>query len=157
GFTVGIGIIIFLQQFPSLTGQSSEHTNVLLAAWDTVQKADPSYLIWSGGAIAIVALCMIVLPRLNSAIPASLVGVVIVSVLAVILPTPLGVIGELPAGLPAPTVPEFNLALLSDLLLPAFTVAALAGIESLLAVRVAASMADTGEYDLDRELVGQGL
>ena len=43
-------------------------------------------------------------------------------------------------------------------LLPAaFTVAALAAIESLLSARVAASLADTGEYDPDRELLGQGL
>ena len=43
-------------------------------------------------------------------------------------------------------------------LLPAaLTVAALAAIESLLSARVAASLADTGAYDPDRELLGQGL
>jgi SulP family sulfate permease len=44
-----------------------------------------------------------------------------------------------------------------ELVMPALTVAALAAIESLLSARVAASMADTGAYDPDRELVGQGL
>lgn len=41
--------------------------------------------------------------------------------------------------------------------MPAVAVAALAAIESLLSARVAASLADTGPYDPDRELVGQGL
>jgi SulP family sulfate permease len=40
---------------------------------------------------------------------------------------------------------------------PVLTVAALAAIESLLSARVGASLADTGPYDPDRELVGQGL
>lgn len=39
----------------------------------------------------------------------------------------------------------------------ALTVAALAAIESLLSARVASSISDTGPYDADRELVGQGL
>jgi SulP family sulfate permease len=53
--------------------------------------------------------------------------------------------------------PALDLATLSALALPALTVAALAAIESLLSARVAAGLADTGAYDPDRELVGQGL
>ena len=56
-----------------------------------------------------------------------------------------------------PRCPSLDLATVGDLLLPAVTVAALAAIESLLSARVAASLADTGDYDPDRELVGQGL
>ena len=54
-------------------------------------------------------------------------------------------------------MPSADWATVSSLLGPALTVAALAAIESLLSARVAASMADTGPYDADRELVGQGL
>jgi SulP family sulfate permease len=43
------------------------------------------------------------------------------------------------------------------LLGPALTVAALAAIESLLSARVAAEMAPTGDFNPDRELVGQGI
>ena len=49
---------------------------------------------------------------------------------------------------------DFNLTALIG---PAFAVAALAAIESLLSARVASSMSDTGPYNADRELVGQGL
>jgi SulP family sulfate permease len=53
--------------------------------------------------------------------------------------------------------PVFGVDTLSILLGPAAAVAALAAIESLLSARVAASISDTGPYDADRELVGQGL
>src|SRR5690606_8325736 len=97
------------------------------------------------------------LPLWHRAIPASLVGIALVTLAGLWLPNPLADIGELPSSLPPPTVPPVNAALLGELALPALTVAALAAIESLLAARVAASLADTGPSDPDRELVGQGL
>jgi SulP family sulfate permease len=159
GFTFGIAIIIFLQQVPSLTspGIHGSHANVVVEAVSALLAADPGYLLWSLGAVAIVALAMLLLPRLHRAIPGSLVGIVLVTVLALVLPTPLSAIGALPSRLPAPSLPALDLATLTELLLPALTVAALAAIESLLSARVAAGLADTGPYDPDRELVGQGL
>src|SRR5699024_10986674 len=79
------------------------------------------------------------------------------TLLSLALPTPLAVIGALPAGLPTPSVPTVALAGLPDLAGPVVAVAALAAIESLLSARVAASMANTGAYHADRELVGQGI
>lgn len=160
GFTLGIGVIIFLQQVPALTSpdeHGASHTNVAVQAVGSVASADPVYLLWGLGAVAIVAACMVFLPRLHHAIPGSLIGITIVTALALLLSTPLSVIGELPSTLPAPSLPVLDQATVMTLLLPAVTVAALAGIESLLSARVAASMADTGPYDPDRELVGQGL
>ncbi|HLU64445.1 MAG TPA: SulP family inorganic anion transporter [Protaetiibacter sp.] len=160
GFTFGIAVIIFLQQVPSLTradATGAAHTNVVVTAIDALLHADGGYLLWALGAVAVVAASMLLLPRLHPAIPGSLVGVILVTLLALWLPTPLAVIGELPNSLPPPSVPHIDAALVSQLALPALTVAALAAVESLLAARVAASMAATGPYDPDRELVGQGL
>lgn len=160
GFTLGIAVIIFLQQVPALTGPATHggsHTNVVLAAFESLASADPGYLVWALGAVVIVAACMLVLPRLHPAIPGSLVGVIVVTLLTLDVADPLAVIGALPASLPAPSLPSLDPGVLSSLLLPALTVAALAAIESLLSARVAASLADTGPYDPDRELVGQGL
>lgn len=160
GFTLGIGVIIFLQQVPALTGphgNSSGHTNVVAAAVVSLLNADPLYLAWALGAVALVTACMVGLPKLHPAIPGSLVAVVLVSVLAVLIPNPLVTIGALPNTLPAPSLPALNWEMVSALLMPAVAVAALAAIESLLSARVAASMANTGPYDPDRELVGQGL
>ena len=160
GFTLGIAVIIFLQQIPALTGADVDailHTNVVVTALSSLAAADPIYLAWSLAAVAVVAACMYLLPLWHRSIPGSLVGIIIVTVLALFLPSPLAVIGALPTSLPTPGLPAFSLETLSQLLLPAVAVAALAAIESLLSARVAASLADTGPYDPDRELVGQGL
>ena len=162
GFTLGIAVIIFMQQVPALfsgaTVEPGEHSsNAIVAAGQALMAADWSYVPWAVGAAVLVALIMVLAPRLHSAIPGSLVGIIVVTLLCVLVPTPLARIGALPHSLPAPSLPAMDPALVSTLLLPALTVAALAAIESLLSARVAAGLADTGPYDPDRELVGQGL
>lgn len=162
GFTLGIAVIIFAQQVPALvspaTPAASEHSsNALVAALQAVAHLDPRYLAWAVGAVAVVTACMLGAPRLHRSIPGSLVGIVLVTVLTLVLPSPLARIGALPAALPAPALPALDLPTLGTLAVPAVTVAALAAIESLLSARVASTLADTGPYNPDRELVGQGL
>lgn len=162
GFTLGIAVIIFAQQVPAVvsshTAGASEHSsNAVVAAVQSFAHLDPVYALWALGAVAVVAVCMLGAPRVHRAIPGSLVGIVLVSVAAVVPASPLARIGALPSTLPLPALPTLDAGTLSSLALPAVTVAALAAIESLLSARVAASLADTGTYDPDRELVGQGL
>ncbi len=159
GFTLGIAVIIFLQQIPVVAGTSGAgaHTNVVNTAIGSLLEADPTYLLWACAAVAIVAACMYLLPLVHRAIPGSLVGIVVVTLLAQLLSSPLAVIGALPRSLPALQVPDLSPLAIAPLVLPAFAVAALAAIESLLSARVAGSMADTGRFEPDRELVGQGL
>jgi sulfate permease, SulP family len=162
GFTLGIAIIIFLQQVPLLTSPTlplaGEHSsNAVVAAVQSLAAADWAYIPWALGAAAIVAACMLLAPRVQAALPGSLIGIVIVTVLASVVSAPLDVIGALPSTIPMPGLPGIDIGTLGALVAPALTVAALAAIESLLSARVAASLADTGPYDPDRELVGQGL
>ncbi|WP_456824897.1 SulP family inorganic anion transporter [Cellulomonas sp. P5_E12] len=160
GFTLGIAVIIFLQQVPALTGAagtSGPHTNVVAAAVSSVTHADLATLAWSLATVGLVAACMLLLPRLRARLPGSLVGIILATLAALALHAPLATIGALPGRLPAPALPVLDPATMRALLPAAFTVAALAAIESLLSARVAASLADTGEYDPDRELLGQGL
>ncbi len=159
GFTVGIGIIIFLQQIPSLTSHSytPSSNNAAVAAFQALTHAEASYLLWALGAVGIVAACMILLPKVHAAIPGSLVGIVVVTIMSLVLPSGLASIGALPNTVHAPHLPAFSSTALTTLLPAALTIAALAAIESLLSARVASSMSDTGPYDPDRELVGQGL
>ncbi|HIX00576.1 MAG TPA: SulP family inorganic anion transporter [Candidatus Nesterenkonia stercoripullorum] len=162
GFTLGIAVIIALQQVPLLAeaggvDQEPHSSNAVVAAAQSLWQADPMYLLWAAGAAGIVVVCMLVIERVNPKIPGSLIGIAVVTVLAALLPTPLAVIGEIPAALPTPGVPDVSPATLTSLLGPAAAVAALAAVESLLSARVAASMADTGRYRPDRELVGQGM
>lgn len=158
GFTLGIATIIFLQQVPSAVGQvapSGERT--LVAAWRVIAQADAATAFTTLGIVALVAIMMLGLPRLHPSIPGSLVAVIAATTAVQLLDLPVARIGELPSHLAAPLLPHADLAVARPLLGAALAIAALAAIESLLSARVAATMAPTGPYDPDRELVGQGL
>lgn len=156
GFTLGIAIIIFLQQIPTATGTPiGESTNAAIAAWQSLMQVTWPKLGASLLLVAIVVVVMLVSLRIHPRFPGSLLGIVVASFVGVFLPV--DTIGELPTGLPAPVFPNLDLHTLVALAGPAFAVAALAAIESLLSIRVASTLADTGPYDADRELVGQGL
>lgn len=158
GFTLGIAIIIFLQQVPAAVGSApGESTNAAVAAVQSLAAVEWPDAAWSIGIVAVVAAIMLVAPRLHPKLPGSIIAIIVVSAVAVLVQAPVATIGELPAGLPAPALPTADWAAMSGLAGAALTVAALAAIESLLSARVAASISDTGPYDADRELVGQGL
>lgn len=159
GFTAGIGVIIFAQQVPAAIGVSAEglSANALVAASESIALAPwPGALLPAAAALA-VALIMWLLGRFAPPLPGSFIGIVVVAVLAVVAGLPLNTIGELPNTLPAPSLPEVTPAMLTALAGPAVAVAALAAIESLLSARVAATLADVGTVQADRELFGQGL
>ena len=158
GFTFGIAVIIFLQQVPSALGvESGASSSAFLTAVEAVQNAEGEHLAWALAAVAAVALVMVLAPKIHRAIPGSLIAILLVTIVARLASLPLESIGSLPEGLPAPAIPSMTPELLAALAGPAFAIAALAAIESLLSARVAASLSDAGAYDADRELVGQGL
>lgn len=157
GFTLGIAIIIFLQQVPTATGGHGDSTNAAVAAVQAALSSTWPQLGWSLLLVALVVVVMLVSLKIHPRFPGSLLAIVIAALVASVFNLPVDTIGELPTGLPAPTFPSFDLASITALLGPAAAVAALAAIESLLSARVAATMSDTGPFDADRELVGQGL
>lgn len=158
GFTLGIAVIIFLQQIPAAVGAvPGASTNAAVAAFESLQTIEWPTAAWSIAVVAVVAAIMVVAPRIHRQLPGSLVAIVIVSVVGALAALPLATIGALPSSLPMPGLPAVDASLVASLIAPAVTIAALAAIESLLSARVGASLADTGPYDPDRELVGQGL
>lgn len=158
GFTLGIAVIIFLQQVPAAIGtKPGPSSNSFVSAVQSFAHVNWSTVIWSVLAVAAVAAVMMLAPRIHRQLPGSLIGIVVVAVIATVANLPLARIGVLPNSLPAPSVPSFDIQTLTTFIGPALTVAALAAIESLLSARVAASISDTGPYDADRELIGQGL
>jgi SulP family sulfate permease len=158
GFTLGIAAIIFLQQVPAaLAGSAPAGERTLVAAWHVITQADGASALTTLGIVAFVAILVLALPRLHRGIPASLMAVIAATVLVQVLDVPVMRIGELPSHLAAPLLPHADLDAARPLLGAALAIAVLAAIESLLSARVAATMAPTGPYDPDRELVGQGL
>ncbi|CAN5162131.1 SulP family inorganic anion transporter [soil metagenome] len=158
GFTLGIAIIIFLQQVPAALGVTAgTSTNAGIAAIQSFGTVAWPTVLWPVAVVAVIVAIMLLVPLIHQQLPASIIAIAVVSVVAALLGAPLARIGELPPALPAPRLPLIDLAMLQSLAGPILTVAALAAIESLLSARVAASLSDTGPYDADRELVGQGL
>ena len=159
GFTAGIGVIIFMQQVPAAGGVPADghSTSAVIAAWQSLGAASwPGALIPLAVVVA-VAVIMLVLGRFVPGIPGSFVAIIVVTLVAVVAHVPLQTIHSLPHTLPVPTMPSLDPEMLLALVGPALAVAALAAIESLLSARVAATLADTGHMNADRELVGQGL
>jgi len=159
GFTLGIGVIIFLQQVPlALDTTKADGENAALVAWKTARAAD-----WSAAALPLamtvgVIVLMLVLGRVRRSLPASLIAVAVATAVAEVAHLDVDRIGALPASLPMPSVPAWDSSALAEMLPSAMAIAALAALESLLAARVADGMVEgVPDTDADRELVGQGL
>ncbi|MCX2749499.1 SulP family inorganic anion transporter [Arthrobacter sp. MI7-26] len=158
GFTVGIAVIIFLQQVPAAFGtKPGPSSNAVISTIQAIGAVSPASVLAPVAVVALVAVIMVASPRIHPRIPGSLIAIIIATVAAQFLDLPVTRIGALPDSLPAPMMPSLDLATITALAGSAATIAALAAIESLLSARVGASISDTGPYDADRELLGQGL
>jgi SulP family sulfate permease len=157
GFTVGIALLIFLQQVPAALGVAKPHGENTAAI--AVRALDDwAAQQWTAlGVVALVVAIMVVLPRLHRGIPSSLVAVGAATLVAELAHLSIARIGHIPAGVPAPTLPDLAGGHLPTLLSATVAVAALAAVESLLSAKVADGMSDGEAHDPDRELVGQGL
>ncbi len=157
GFTVGIGVIIALQQVPSALGVDASATNVVVLAADAVRTwlQDP---VWAPLAMATgVALLVVALARVRPRWPGALLAVAVAAVANSVFGWGVASIGHIPSRLPAPSLPLVPAGELGHLILPALAVAALAALESLLSATVADAMSVGGRHDSNRELIGQGL
>jgi len=159
GFTVGIALIIFLQQVPSALGVPKPRgENTAVVAFRSVADAIRGRgTLVALGLVLLVAAVMMLLPRLHRALPASLLAVAVATIVAQATSADASRIGELPHSLPLPSLPGISIGRISELFGAAFAVAALATIESLLSAKVADGMSGVGRHDPDRELFGQGL
>lgn len=159
GFTVGIAVIIFLQQVPAALGVAKpdgEQTAVVAgrSLWRFLHGAGDGRAVL---VVVVVAALMLGLPRLHRAIPASLVAVLVATVGVAVLNPDIALIGALPHSLPSPGLPDVNVATVRALLGPALAIALLGSLESLLSAKVADGMVDGPAHQPDRELFGQGL
>lgn len=160
GFTSGIAVIIFLGQIPAFLGlemKAPPHAPELVLAI----LRHGSELRWQTGLLGLMSFLVVMLwPRITSKVPAAILAVIGGTVLAFWLKWPVETIasryGELPAGLPGWHLPEFSLEMVRALAGPAFTIAMLGAIESLLSATVADGMTDS-RHDSNAELIGQGL
>lgn len=157
GFTIGIAVIIGLQQVPAALGVDVHAEQVLVLAGRAVRSwvMEP---VWTPMLMTVAVVAgVLILARLRRGLPGSLLAVVAATAANVGFDLGAAPIGEIPSGIPAPALPRVPLADLDALVLPAIAVAALAALESLLSATMADAMSVGQRHDSDRELVGQGL
>ncbi len=163
GFTAGIGVVIWVGQWPAFFGIPTPEGERFHEKLPHLIESLPD-LHWATTLLALLGLAILILmPRIVSLkrIPAPLVAMVVITVIQAFVgfdgvATVGGAFGGIPRGLPSFTPPDISLNLVIDLLGPAFTIAMLGAIESLLSAVVADGMTGT-RHDSNQELVGQGV
>ena len=161
GFTTGIAVIIASSQVKDFLGLNfTDVPAEFIEKWMAYFKHLDETSIYALG-LGLLGFAIIAISKKVSAkIPAYLVSIVAVSLIAFLFNLPVDTIGsrfpQMPNGLPMPTLPSLTLDEIRNLIPSAFTIAFLAGIEALLSAVVADSM--TGyKHSLNQELIGQGV
>lgn len=163
GFTAGIGTIIWVGQWQAFFGLAEIsathfHDKILQLLQLLPQLHLPTT------ALAVLALLLVIYsPKLPflSRVPGPLTALMLTTLAQLTfqfdgIKTIGTAFGGIPQGLPSPTIPSLTWGKMVELIAPAFTIAMLGAIESLLSAVVADNMAGT-RHDSNQELVGQGL
>ncbi|HNV88150.1 MAG TPA: SulP family inorganic anion transporter [Methylotenera sp.] len=162
GFTSGIAVIIWVGQWKDFFGLKPElgaehfHEKV----WDLIQ-AFPSLHLETALLALFTLLVVIFSPRLFKRIPSPLIAMVSATLIQALFEfKSVATIGSAFGGIPQ-SLPKFEFlpirfSQILQLVGPAFTIALLGAIESLLSAVVADSMTST-KHDSNQELVGQGV
>ncbi len=162
GFTFGIAVTIVIGQikdFLGLTYPEGTHAVETIEKVEAVAKSITT-LNWQALVVGGVSLAiLIVWPYISKKIPGSLIAVVVGTAMVKLLNMDVNTIGDLytiSGDLPAFSVPEVNFELIKQLVPSAFTIAILAGIESLLSCVVSDGMIND-RHNSNTELIAQGL
>lgn len=161
GFTSGIAVIIFSSQVKDFLGlRMSAVPAEFVAKWQSYSTNLGSINLWAVG-LALLALAIIVYwPRVSTRLPSPFLALVACTALVTIFDLPVETIGdrfgEIHATLGTPRLPRVSWEMARELVAPAFTIAMLAGIESLLSAVVADGMIGS-RHRSNMELVGQGV
>src|SRR5579859_6219245 len=161
GFTNGIAILIASTQIKDFFGLTL--AKVPGEFWLRMKALAASAPTWSWRATLLAACTvaiMLICRAISSRIPGPIVAMLGVTIAAYVLRIPVETIGSrfggIPSGLPHLAIPKFHAALVHGLLGPAFTVAMLGAIESLMSAVVSDRMSND-HHNPNVELMGQGI
>ncbi|WP_203364071.1 sulfate permease [Bacillus sp. REN10] len=162
GFTSGIAIIIFVGQIPSFLGLTGvkKHESFIRNMNEIMIHFD-SLNFYSILTAVICLVTVLYTPKLFPKVPGPLIGLLVSTVIAAVFyPGQVATIGstygEIPNTLPKFAFPDVTWERVQLLIQPAFVIAILGAIESLLSAVVADGMTNS-KHNSNRELVGQGI
>ena len=161
GFTTGIAVIIFSSEVKDFLGLKMGNVPAdFINKWLAYGRHLSSV---NGYAIALGLFTLLVVlfwPKVTRKVPGSIIAIIITTLAVQFFHLPVETIGSrfgaIPSSLPQPVVPAVSLATLQQLIRPAFTIALLGSIESLLSAVVADGMIG-GNHRSNTELIAQGI
>jgi SulP family sulfate permease len=184
GFTNGIAVLIGLSQVRDLLGLDiAKMPADFFSQISTIAQHIASFNLYAFGLGAVCVAGLFVWPRLwavdsqfrrqldkietvsalraTSRLPAPVVALISLSLVAWALSLPVETIGSrfggIPQGAPAFALPDFSWETVKMLVTPTLTIALLGAIESLLCARVADQLGDAPKHDPNQELMAQGI
>ena len=160
GFTNGIAVLIASTQVKDFFGLKM--SRVPGEFWHRMEALAADFPTWSpkatilaAGTVAVMVGCR----AISNRIPGPIVAILGATVAAFVMKLPVETIGTrfggIPSGLPHLAIPHFRADLIHGLLGPAFTVAMLGAIESLISAVVSDRMSND-RHNPNVELIGQG-
>jgi SulP family sulfate permease len=184
GFTNGIAVLIGLSQVRDLLGLDiAKMPGDFFSQISTLASHIGSFNLYAFGLGAVCVAGLFVWPRLwavdsqfrrqldkietvsalraTSRVPAPVVALISLSLVAWLFSLPVETIGSrfggIPQGAPAFELPAFSWETVKMLVTPTLTIALLGAIESLLCARVADQLGDAPKHDPNQELMAQGI
>lgn len=159
GFTSGIALVIAFGQIDNFFGTKSvgELTIQKLLSYGTLGFHINLANMLVG--VAVIAVMLIWPSNWNQKVPGSLIAIILATIVVSVFHIDIPTVGEIPKSILLSNrlnLSEFSVFDLSAFISPAFSVAILAMIESLLCASSASRMKKES-YDPDRELVAQGI
>lgn len=163
GFTAGIAVVLFSTQIKDFLGLNiSLVPSEFIAKWKSYIDNFNTINITTTAIGALSLIIIILWPKINKAIPGSLVALIIATVIVNIFHLPVETIGsrfgEINSSIKLISFSNINISFdtISNLINPAITIALLASIESLLSAVVADGMIGK-KHDSNMELIAQGF
>lgn len=160
GFTSGIALVIFSTQISNALGLTlgvipADFAGKWGAYFSNLNTINP----WAAGITAVTILISLLSTRVVKVIPGSFIAIVLMTLATALFELPVTTIGTLYGEIKlnfAPSIPTFELGELGRYLQPAFTIAILGAIESLLSAVVADGMIGS-QHRSNTELIAQGI
>ncbi|HTI59943.1 SulP family inorganic anion transporter [Mucilaginibacter sp.] len=161
GFTSGIAVIIFSSQVKDLFGLKMGSVPAdFISKWIAYGHHFSTVNLYAIGIGIFTCITILLWPRVTGKVPGSLIAILITTLAVSLFHLPVETIGSrfgsIPSTLPRPVLPGISLATIQHLIRPAFTIALLGSIESLLSAVVADSMIG-GNHRSNTELIAQGI
>ncbi|MBS1531673.1 MAG: sulfate permease [Bacteroidetes bacterium] len=161
GFTSGIAVIIFSSQVKDFLGLKMGSVPAdFIGKWLAFGQHFASVNLYALAIGVFTLLTVALWPKITHKIPGSLIAILVTTLVVSVFHLPVQTIGSrfgsIASSLPSPVVPKVTLQVLQQMIRPAFTIAMLGSIESLLSAVVADGMTG-GNHRSNTELVAQGI